>query len=253
MYARRLIPAVPFFLLALESRLVRWPGRVASQRIALALLVAAALPLPIFDPLSRIQNVGDERLFYPAETLEQRRQQAAAVAAALAETPARLAFEGGMCSFGYYSGLPYLVEITGLTQYSLAKRPLEQRGFIGHEKVADDEWLRENEIHMVLSQELPPLQPRPGVLKIDEVHFGDLARARIHLYSDAVMDPLRGRPDVRFTPIERAIRHSAKRMQDASRAEAEAIYAQLRRYYLDAAGERGTHWDRQLRAILDGK
>jgi hypothetical protein len=226
---------------------------VASRRIALALLVAAALPLPIFDPLSRIQNVGDERLFYPAETLEQRRQQAAAVAAALAETPARLAFEGGMCSFGYYSGLPYLVEITGLTQYSLAKRPLEQRGFIGHEKVADDEWLRENEIHMVLSQELPPLQPRPGVLKIDEVHFGDLARARIHLYSDAVMDPLRGRPDVRFTPIERAIRHSAKRMQDASRAEAEAIYAQLRRYYLDAAGERGTHWDRQLRAILDGK
>jgi hypothetical protein len=253
MYARRLLPAVPFFLLALESRLVRWPRSAARQRVALALLVAAALPLPIFEQWSRIQNVGDERRFYPAETLEQRRRQATAVAAALAQTPARLAFEGGMCSFGFYSGLPYLAEITGLTQYSLAKRPLEERGFIGHEKLADDEWLSENEIHMLVSQDLPPLQPEPGIVKIDEVRFGDLARARIHLYSDAVMDPLRGRPDVHFTPIERAIRLSAQRMQGASRAEAEAIYAQLRRYYLDTAGERGAHWDRQLRAILDGK
>ena len=36
--------------------------------------------------------------------------------------------EGGMCVFGYYSRLPYLVEMTGLTQYSLAKAPLMARG-----------------------------------------------------------------------------------------------------------------------------
>jgi len=31
--------------------------------------------------------------------------------------------------------------------FYLAKRPLAQRGYIGHEKAADEAWLRENNIH----------------------------------------------------------------------------------------------------------
>jgi hypothetical protein len=250
MFARRLLPALPPLLLALEARQLRWPGERTRLALAGALLLAAALPAPIFARSPRIQFVGDERLVYTPEIREARRRQGEVVGAALRGSPARVAFEGGMCMFGYYSRLPYLVEITGLTQYSLAKRPLAERGIVGHEKVADAAWLTENGVHLVVSQALPPVSRRPGVLEVDQILFGDVARARIHIYSDAVMDPLRGRPDVDFVPIERVVRRTAARMRRAPAAEAEALYRELRRYYFDGAGERGEAWDRDLREIL---
>jgi hypothetical protein len=250
MFARRLLPALPPLLLVLEARLLRWPGERARLALVGALLLAAALPAPIFARSPRIQFVGEERLVYTPEIREARRRQGEAVGAALRGSPARVAFEGGMCMFGYYSRLPYLVEITGLTQYSLAKRPLAERGVVGHEKVADAAWLTENGVHLVVSQALPPVRRRPGLLEVDQILFGDVARARIHVYSDAVMDPLRGRPDVDFVPIERVVRRTAARMRRASAAEAEAHYRELRRYYFDGAGERGEAWDRELREIV---
>jgi hypothetical protein len=253
MFARRLLPAVPLALLALEGRLAQLPRPRARAALAAALLAGAALPLPLLARAGRIANVADERLFYPPETLAARRAQGRAVGAALAGTPARVAFEGGMCMFGFYSGLPYLAEITGLTQYSLAKRPLAERGAVGHEKVADAEWLTQNGIHFVVSQDLPP-QRRPAQRQaVDQIYFGGLARARIHLYDDAVMDRLRGREGVDFVPIERTLEWSRQRMEGASLAEAEAIYAELRRYYLERAGPRGAPFDRALRALLEAK
>ena len=173
MFARRLLPAAPLLFLVIENRVARWPNPRTSLALAGLALMAAALPLPLFEHWSRINGIGDERRFYPAEIVETRRQQAEAVGRALAGSPARVAFEGGMCVFGYYSGLPYLVEITGLTQYSLAKRPIAERGFIGHEKVADSEWLTEND---------DPLRRQPGAaprdasvppLALDEIYFGE--------------------------------------------------------------------------------
>jgi hypothetical protein len=158
-----------------------------------------------------------------------------------------------MCMFGFYSGLPYLAEITGLTQYSLAKRPLAERGAVGHEKVADAAWLTQNRIHFVVSQELPPQRRRARLEAVDQIYFGGLARARIHLYDDAVMDPLRGREGVDFVPIERTLEWSRQRMERAPLAEAEALYAELRRYYLERAGPRGAPFDRALRALLEAK
>jgi hypothetical protein len=252
MFARRLLPAAPLLFLVIENRVARWPKPRTSLALAGLALVATSLPLPLFDHWPRINGIGDERRVYPPEIVEARRQQAEAVGRALAGGPARVAFEGGMCVFGYYSGLPYLVEITGLTQYSLAKRPLAERGFIGHEKVADSDWLTENEIHFVVSQALPPVTRRSR-LALDEVYFGDLAKARIHIYSDEVMDALRRVPDVDFVPIERVVELSKKRMERAPLAEAERIYHDLQRFYFRTAGERGEALNRELRATLDRK
>jgi hypothetical protein len=253
MFARRLLPAAPLLFLVIENRVARWPNPRVGLALAGLALLAAALPLPLFDHWSRINGIGDERRFYPPEVVEARRQQAEAVGRALAGSPARVAFEGGMCVFGYYSGLPYLVEITGLTQYSLAKRPIAERGFIGHEKVADSGWLTDNEIHFVVSQALPPVTRQPRTLALDEIYFGDLAKARIHIYSDEVMDALRGLPDVDFVPIERVVELSKKRMQRTSLAEAERIYDDLQRFYFRTAGARSEALNRELRASLDRK
>jgi len=252
MAARRLLPAAPLVFLVLEEGVSRWREPVRMALGASAILVAAALPAPIFERVARINHIGEERLFYPREAIEARRMQAEAVRAALEGTPARVAFEGGMCVFGYYSRLPYLVELTGLTQYSLAKRPLSERGPIGHEKTADDDWLRENGIHLLVGQEFPPVA-RHAQRRHDELVFGDLARARIVLYSDAVMDPLRGRPGVDFAPIERVLEAAAREMEAADSERAAEILAGLEVWYFDHAGPRGEARARPLREILERK
>ena len=88
-------------------------------------------------------------------------------------------FEGGMCMFAYYSKLPYLVEMTGLTQYSLARLPLAERGLIGHEKQPDDRWLDDHDIHLVVAQEWPIAPPPPAARRHDELYVDDLVKARI--------------------------------------------------------------------------
>jgi hypothetical protein len=162
-------------------------------------------------------------------------------------------FEGGMCMFAYYSKLPYLVEMTGLTQYSLARLPLEKRGLIGHEKQPDDRWLDEQDIHLIVAQEWPISTPPAGARRHDEVYFGSLAKARVWIYSDQVMDALRGRPDVSFVPIEQVIARLRGEMEAAPLARAVAIHDYLDRYYLRAAGPRGTAIEVELQAMLDAK
>jgi hypothetical protein len=251
MFARRVLPAVPLLLLAIEGELVQLPLR-AARAATLACVVAAALPYPILGERALWRGVADERRFYPPRAVAARALQGRTVGAALAGTSARVAYEGGMCAFGYYSGLPWLAEMTGLTHYSLAKLPLEGRGRPGHEKKPTEAWLEEQGVHFVVSQRFPPIPESPNDA-FDVVRFGDTAAARIVRYDDAIMARLREQPGVRFTPIERLLAQRRREIERADRVEAEAIYARLARYYLDGAGERGAAEARALREIIEAK
>jgi hypothetical protein len=251
MFARRVLPAVPLLLLAAEGELAQLPLRRA--RVAtLACVAAAALPYPVLGERALWRGVADERRFYPPRAVAARALQGRSVGAALAGTGARVAYEGGMCTFGYYSGLPWLAEMTGLTHYSLAKLPLEARGRPGHEKQATEAWLHEQGVHFVVSQRFPPV-PEPPSTADDQIRFGDTAAARIVRYDDAIMSRLREQPGIRFTPIERVLAQRRREIERADRAEAEAIYERLARYYLDGAGERGAAEARALRELIDAK
>ena len=252
MFARRLIPVVPLVFLVLEDLIARLRSRRTRVALSLFCVLAAALPLSLYSAQrTRIQGIADERLFYPERVIEARKRQAEVIGGALAGTNARVAFEGGMCVFGYYSRLPYLVEMTGLTQYSLAKRPLAQRGYIGHEKGADEAWLRENNIHLVVSHKFPPFALLGR--RFDEVYFDGITKARIVIYSDEVMDHLRGNSLVRFTPIERLIEQRKAEISHASVADAERIFEELYQYYFRAAGERTEGEARTLLDIIERK
>jgi hypothetical protein len=168
-------------------------------------------------------------------------------------------FEGGMCMFAYYSDLPYLVEMTGLTQYSLARLPIAERGTIGHEKQPDDRWLDDNQIHLIVRQEWPIAPPPPGARPHDEVVFGAApvpgaqVKARVWLYSDEVMDVARGRSDVSFVPIEQVIARLRAEMEAAPYQQARAIYDYLDRYYLRTASPRAVATAVELQKVLDAK
>ena len=232
MYARRLLPALPFLWLLLEDLLLACPTR----RIALALfaitLLAAVLPRGLYPatPLL-IHGVTNEWATYPQAYRERSRARGELVGELLRATPVRGIFQGGMCMFAYYSGLPYLAEMTGLTQYSLAKKPLVKRSYIGHEKKADDAWLTANNIHLIFFHADPALIEN-GYRHFDLVRFGDKITAMIWKYSDAVMDPLRTHANVDFVPIESVLAQAEKDIAAASPADAGQILEFLERYYL---------------------
>lgn len=234
MFARRLIPALPLLFIVVEDSIVAlggWPVRAA---VAALVAVGLALPYPIYlNPTERLRGIANEPAYYTAPYVELRRAQAQVASRALGRAPVRAMYEGGMCMFGYYSGLPYLAEMTGLTQYTLAKTPLDARGHVGHEKVASPQWMTDHGIHFIFAQEPP--NPRTGA-RVDEIVFGGILKARIWTYEDAIMDPLRGQPDVRFVPIEGTLREAQRHIETASHEEARRIYDVLQRYYFHAAG-----------------
>jgi hypothetical protein len=253
MFARRILPVVPLVLWVLESRITQIAAPRRRAALAAATLLAAALPWPLYARHRVINDVADERSFYPAPLVAARERQGEAVARALAGTPARVAIEGGLLGFAYYSRLPYVVETTGLTQYSLAKLPLAQRGTIGHEKQATADWLTQNRIHFLVRYAPPPVAREPGPPRMDQIFFGDQAVAQILFYDEAVMEPLRGRAGVDFVPIERVFAQTRREMQGAPLARAQELYTLLVDFYLRHAGERGAAWDAELRQVLAEK
>lgn len=236
MFARRVLPAMPLLFVTLEDLLVALPGRLLPAGAAGLVALGVWAPYPLYsNPGERLRGIANEPAYYPPPYLVMREAQARTAAQALGHLPIRAAFEGGMCVFGYYSKLPYLVEMTGLTQYSLAKRPLASRGHVGHEKVADDEWLTRNTIHLIFSQAPPPVS-RSGPSRVDEIYFGDTLKARIWIYDDAIMDRLRSDTRVRFTPIEETLREAQRHIAQAPYEEAKRIREVLQRYYFRSAG-----------------
>jgi len=262
MFARRLVPIVPLLLVALEDQVALLESTRLRSAVAAACIAGALVTFPLYtDEKARIRGVADERRYYKPWVLDARSEQGRVVGDALRGTPARVMFEGGMCSFGYYSRLPYLAEMTGLTQYSLARLPLDERRRVGHEKRPTTAWMNEHQIHLVVSKRFPPI-PRPtgrgrgrgrGRPPFDQVYFGDVAQARVHIYSDAVMDRLRGVPGVSFVPIETALASALEQIEHASAPEAERIYALLDRYYFRGAGERGRLAALRLRAAVEAR
>ena len=158
-----------------------------------------------------------------------------------------------MCVFGYYSRLPYLAEMSGLTQYSLARLPLDARGWIGHEKHATESWLSENDIQLIVLHAFPPVERPAGGDNLDLLYFGDAAVARIERYDPALMEHLSKRPGVSFVPIERVLERRRREIEHASPERAREILAWLDRYYFHGAGEQGRQARTELQRLVESR
>ncbi|MFT7623265.1 MAG: hypothetical protein ACI9WU_002444 [Myxococcota bacterium] len=211
MFARRLIPALPLALLALEAPLTRLTQPTLRRGLAVALIVATLLPLPVFDWWTgddgRAYGILDESRSYPADVVALRKAQGETMAAVFDGLDARFVIEGGLCNLAYYSGLPEIIEANGLTDHTIARQPLAQRGVPGHEKQPTQAYLDQRGVQfMVLHGSVARPRPTTVILQPGPV-FLELRR-----YDKPLMDEL-ARRGAMFTPIEQIIDVVSQRVQ----------------------------------------
>lgn len=156
MFARHMTPITPLLYLVLERfgrqafAAAVWQGRgLAPAVVALFLIVGTALRI---DPyrisretaisLAARTGIVEESIIYKREPMERGTEQARALAPFIRESGVTIAFWGAGAFLVYYMDPVRAIEAsTGLTEAALARRPLNGRGRIGHEKGADFAYL----------------------------------------------------------------------------------------------------------------
>ena len=198
MYARFLIPVTPFLLVLLELGVARsWPGRRRAQWIAAGVAGAAIFLTPYPLPRDRFQpfhGVVHEPHFYTPKKSLRMRRQGLELRRFFEGLPIRLAFFGGEARLVYYARPMVAIEcVTGLTDSHIARQPIEKRGRVGHEKLADARYLLdERRVNLTF------FRNAPGLLRLDQevptvtIEMAGL-RGRILTWEPAMIDSLRAR------------------------------------------------------------
>jgi hypothetical protein len=137
MYARMLLPATPFLLIALERGVVRLTRGRGAARIAVAAglaVVELLTPSPLPGPHA-VHGIVDERAFYQATRRDSVRALGLRLAGCFEGLPVRMAFTGGQAILADLSRADVALETsTGLTDRTIAHQRLSRRGRVGHEK-----------------------------------------------------------------------------------------------------------------------
>ena len=230
MFARRLVPALPFLFVFLDS-LVANLAVPARHAAASAIVLGSYFPNPVFSPVKPewLHGITEERVHYPEALIALRHQQADLARELLAGTHTSVAFAGGMCAFAYYSDLPNLVEPNGLTQYWIAEQSLLERGKIGHEKAVSLESLREHGVTLIVHHDLPPVSGAKP--RFDEIIVGRMLRLQIVQYDEALMEHLADDPRVRFRTKQEVLREAQLDLSQMGCADAKKSYDVLFQTY----------------------
>ncbi|MEM7199849.1 MAG: hypothetical protein AAF628_06260 [Planctomycetota bacterium] len=253
MFSRFCIPVTPALYLGLQllTRRVRW----SPVRAAAVVLVAAGSTVTSFTQ-DRIADSGwsHERRVYPPWRLAAFDTIGAGLDRILGDTNA-FAIVGSMqAQLGYFAAFPRAIEINGLTDEHLAHRPIEQRGWVGHEKgmVWHDDYFVERGVHFVFGlydfMRAPPEdrigQHRCVSFFVAGVPLNELSpaltepvdmwvRGTMITYDRALMQSLRGREDVEFLPFEDHLDDYLATIDERDADEVALDYAAYRRFYFD--------------------
>jgi hypothetical protein len=155
MYARLLVPVIPFLALATSAALQLGIESPAIRSCAGAVVAGALFftPCPVGTSLSEHHGVVDERAYYQAGYAESTEAVAAKLHACLGNYPTRVAIYGGELRLAYRADFAYAIEShAGLTDPFVAHQPLTARHRIGHEKSAPAAYLvSERRVHFAVS------------------------------------------------------------------------------------------------------
>jgi hypothetical protein len=234
MFARLLVPVVPFLLLVLEYGLMsvfrRRPlyGRVA----ALVLLAGIALTPPPVTGERWSHGIANERMYYSEERIAGLDHSAEVLGRYFEGLPVRVAFYGDEARVVYKAGFPVAIEShAGLTDRQVAHQELSRRGRVGHEKHASAEYLIETRAAHFTFSEVPG-----RLLRLNDwipeivVRFDGETYGRVLHWDPAMMEALRGR-GVDVPDFLGAVDDTIQRLEQMPERQVALIYERLKRFY----------------------
>ncbi|MCB1165333.1 MAG: hypothetical protein KDK33_04210 [Leptospiraceae bacterium] len=173
MFGRFLVPILPILYCICGISLERFAlvhtrlceffsSRPRTGRIGLSLgclIILGALEAVRFDPyhelakgsVPQISGIVEESRFYQRSKMQELAALARSYKSIIRESRVRLAFHGAAAFLIYYMDPVYALEAsTGLTDARLARRRLDKRGRIGHEKEATLDYMRERKVNVYM-------------------------------------------------------------------------------------------------------
>jgi arabinofuranosyltransferase len=240
MFGRLLLPVAPFLAILVErglgAALARRP--VIRAALAAALAIAMIVTPSAVDRHRRPRGITDERDAYTVVLAgwAQRADDNGAVLAGLFDgLPITVCFFGAQARLVYRSRVATAIECeTGLTDATIARQELRERGRVGHEKHAQLSYLLARRVDFVLTRDYANT-----VLHLDAalpdvpIALGKI-QGRVITWDPAIMAALRARgvavPDVP-AQIDRVI----AALPGRSDAEVRRDWERYRRLYFDRA------------------
>lgn len=248
MYARFVVPVLPFVYYLIEWSV--W--RLAGRRTAAALAVLLALPLVVgtaettwrndllLEPgppprkIRSLRGVLDEHAYYTAGyPIQHDRWAGSLLRPYVSDLDVRVLLRGQAC-LGYYGGFRTCIENNGLTDRHIAHESLKARHRVGHEKTAPYAYLVERGVNFVFNRSLY----RKEAYRTAEFDLpgGAQMRAEIITYNASLMDALSRRLGARFifVPFPQVLDEYIKSvLPGRTREELQADYRDFREYYFD--------------------
>jgi len=198
MFGRFLIPVAPLLVILFESSLIQIGRDHAIGRWALVSLAAVGLlltpyPLPR-NPLGSVRGIVFEPNYYSSEATEHTKRQGLTLRAFFDGLPVRVAFFGGEARLVYYARPRVAIECTtGLTDRHIAHQPIAKRTRIGHEKLADVEYvIGEREAHFAFFRGAPEVFALHREIPLVDIEMAGV-RGRVLNWDAALLDSLRDR------------------------------------------------------------
>ena len=230
MYARFLIPATPFYAIALARGIELLPAARPAYRWATAAALAAGVALTpsLLAQGERVRGITDERLHYRPERVAHARRDGLVLRRYFQGLPVRIAFGGAQAALAYYARPPVAIEgATGLTDRWIARQPLAARGRIGHEKVAPVSYLLQRSVHFSLYW----TEAVDDRLPMATIAFDSVDARMIH-WDPALLAEL-GRRGARFTDVPAEMDREIAGLDHASDERARDLYRRFEAFYFD--------------------
>lgn len=235
MYARVLIPSVPFFLIVLEYGLIELTAqRPALQFIGAAMLCAALMLTPTpFKGDEDIQGIVDEWAWYTPEYTDELKAAGGALRRFFEGIPVSVAFFGSEARVVYYAKPAVAIESeTGLTDRFVAHQKLSQRGRIGHEKGAPASYLIEQRhVHFIFALNSPKALQFRETIPIVLIDFQGLKGLILH-WDPEVLQRLKERGAV-FPDFPSWLDQQISQLDRVPSDTVRQQYAMFKRFYFD--------------------
>lgn len=269
MFARFVIPVVPFFCIVVERVIDRLPARFVKYRIGVAAFLLAAVlaedrvaTTDLFhlnDNGTREENwnlvvggetrfIADERWYYydheigdlPRGNMDAYTEIGKFLEPIFKGLPITVAIPGSMNMIAYYADLPMEINEYGLTDAYIAHLPLSNRGHIGHEKKAPEEYLLNRHVNFEMLSVVANLpDPAYNLIAFEIPELGVWQLARLVTYDSSLMNELARRFRAAGTrcvlPIFEQIipDYLAHEMPQTPLTQLEDDYAGFRQYYFN--------------------